>query len=509
MASRPVRSVSMPFPGPSIADDEDEARQKYRQGYQSFRRGNAAGCVGEQPRKPIKTNCKLSQSVPDLRSKRTEEIRAQYDAFAILDGVEVPRIRTRRPSRDRPATPPTTEVTNLPSVIRLAAVALLTGTLCQLQVELLLRDDAAAGNLISLVEYSYCALVSSSSVLTPRRLPWACHLQLLLSGVLYSALTNAGLAMRSLPFATALVIKNGNIIANMIVGRVAGRRYSSSQALAAAVISAGLVVSTVQRASSPPAIALADTAATAAAATAAAMSVQDTAVAAATVVPQAAAVAQAAMEALGPEGAAAMLQGAAQAAKAAGAQVAAAAAAEAKQQAAAAQAAETAAALGAASATALVAEAEASSYMLGVVLLVGALLARAAGGVAQEKHFAKHGIHTNEVMFWRAVLGIPVFAARFDVGGLAAWCTPQRVALLLGNVVCDHLCKVAMTRLIGEASALAATMVITLQRFISLVFRRVTLDVALTSTSSHDVTIHVPHASIESTYVRQSPERGV
>eukprot|EP00966_Prymnesium_polylepis_P121384 2805441-Prymnesium_polylepis.1 len=73
-------------------------------------------------------------------------------------------------------------------------------------------------------------------------------------------------------------------------------------------------------------------------------------------------------------------------------------------------------------------------------------------------------------MFWRAALGVPVFAARFDVGSLAAWCTSQRVALLVGNVVCDHLCKVATTRLIGEASALAATMVITLQRFISLIF---------------------------------------
>ena len=56
-----------------------------------------------------------------------------------------------------------------------------------------------------------------------------CNGQLLLSGVLYSALTNAGLAVRSLPFATALVIKNGNIIANMVVGRLAGRRYTTWQ----------------------------------------------------------------------------------------------------------------------------------------------------------------------------------------------------------------------------------------------------------------------------------------
>ena len=41
---------------------------------------------------------------------------------------------------------------------------------------------------------------------------------------------------------------------------------------------------------------------------------------------------------------------------------------------------------------------------------------------------------------------------------------------MVGNVVCDHLCKVATTSLIGEASAVAATMVVTLQRFISLTF---------------------------------------
>ena len=41
--------------------------------------------------------------------------------------------------------------------------------------------------------------------------------------------------------------------------------------------------------------------------------------------------------------------------------------------------------------------------------------------------------------------------------------------LLSGNVMSDYCCKVAMTRLIGEASALAATMVITLQRIASLI----------------------------------------
>ena len=46
----------------SIAEDEDTERKRYREDYQSFRRGSPTGAVGEQPRKPIKTGTKLSQS---------------------------------------------------------------------------------------------------------------------------------------------------------------------------------------------------------------------------------------------------------------------------------------------------------------------------------------------------------------------------------------------------------------------------------------------------------------
>lgn len=87
----------------------------------------------------------------------------------------------------------------------------------------------------------------------------------------------------------------------------------------------------------------------------------------------------------------------------------------------------------------------------------------------QETHFAAHGIHTGEVMFWRAALGVPIFAARLDAAAVGSL-TGRTALLLAGNVVCDHLCKLSMTRLIGEASALTATMVITLQRFLSLIF---------------------------------------
>ena len=190
--------------------------------------------------------------MPVLRSEMEDLIRAQMSAINIMEGLESPRprkgvtppLRRRRTSKEEVRA-------QTRRVMQLSAVAVLCGTLCQIQVELLLSADADSGDLVSFVEYAYCAVVSSGALLRPRKLPWACHVQLFTAAVLYSALTNVGLSVRALPFATALVLKNGNIIANMLVGRLAGKRYSAQQLLAAAVISVGLVVTTIQRAAPP------------------------------------------------------------------------------------------------------------------------------------------------------------------------------------------------------------------------------------------------------------------
>ena len=169
----------------SIAEDEDTERKRYREDYQSFRRGSPTGAVGEQPRKPIKTGTKLSQSMPDLSfSKRVEEVHARYDALAILDGVETPRMRKPRRSREiddsqlpaqptlvrrlsQELRPECVEQFNPRSVLKLAAAALILGTLCQLQVELLLRDDPDAGELRRVG----CAAPTSTPSLAPAPTP--------------------------------------------------------------------------------------------------------------------------------------------------------------------------------------------------------------------------------------------------------------------------------------------------------------------------------------------------
>ena len=124
--------------------------------------------------------------------------------------------------------------------------------------------------------------------------------------------------------------------------------------------------------------------------------------------------------------------------------------------------------------------------------LGGALLARASGGILQERVFEEHGVAYNEVLFWRAMLGAPVFLIA-NVGNVAVGTTADGhaaattsvfdevlgsgwlLSLLVTNVVSDHITKMAISRLIGEAGSLTATLVIQLQRFASCVFSAVVL----------------------------------
>lgn len=269
-------------------------------------------------------------------------------------------------------------------VLTTALLALLCGTCCQLCVELLLRFDGRTGNIISACEYTYCALLSSSALLQPRTLPWRYHVSLWFAGVMHSALTNTGLAVKGLPMPVALVIKNGSLLANMLLGSlVVGKHPSRRELLAAAIISVGLIFGTLGKS------------------------------------------------------------------RHGGADV------------------------GAASA---------GAYALGIGCLGGALLARAASGIVQEAAFTRHGVAYNEVLFWRAVLGAPVFLAANFGGHLADEATTAPTVLvevmssgwlmllLAANVIGDHITKLAVTHLINEAGSFSATLVIQLQRFVSCVF---------------------------------------
>ena len=387
----------------SLADSD-----AFREQYQAFRSGSAKGAAsstaGICSRSSIRTDHPLARSAILSSCSEADALRAKFEASewgrvaaaSLLEGTQLPPMSTTDNA--------TTDLEQHSSrILGLSLAALLCGSCCQLCVELLVRHDGRTGNLISASEYVYCALFSSSALFRERKLPWRCHLALLAAGVAHSALTNAGLAMRELPMSVALVIKNGSLLANLLVGGLVGQRPSKRDLIAAAWISLGLCLGAVSCRSGGS-------------------SGQSSAE-----------VAERELE--GMHG----LVG------------------------------------------------RASSLALGVGCLSGALLARAASGVGQESIFRKHGVAYNEVLFWRAALGAPIFlAANFWESVLAVngaslgegspsvlsqvLSSRWLLALLITNVVGDHITKLSVTRLIGEAGSLTATLVIQLQRFASCIF---------------------------------------
>ena len=187
---------------------------------------------GRSSRKGIRPNHPISKSMVSLRGAEADSIRERFaQTLAILEGL------------DHGAGGRAAWLGKRRLVFWLSATALLSGTVATLCNELIFRADPEAGDTVSLVEYGAAALLSASALRHPRRLPWRCHGILFAAGLVYSKLMNAGLAVRCLPMPLVLVMKNANILANMAVGRAAGKRYSLCQLAAAAVLTAGLVLS--------------------------------------------------------------------------------------------------------------------------------------------------------------------------------------------------------------------------------------------------------------------------
>lgn len=421
----------------------------YRKAYREYRTGASKGAKGDPvggngsgsnliQRKKISMDNPLAKSAIFSHSAEADAIRLRFEewhrvqAHSLIESTAVATPhRRRRQSEEK-------DQSSRQRVLLLVVLALVCGSLCQLCVELLTQHDGRLGNVISATEYTYCALLSSSALLTERRLPWSSHLQLWSAGVAHSALTNVGLGVRGLPMPVALVIKNGSLLANMLVGAVVGKRPTRRELVAAAVVSAGLVLGTTGRGGGA-----ADGGASNGSSSTI-DSINDT---------------NGSFILVGADG------------SADGGIIA--------------PASEDAASPPALMDADPVTGAADWGYTIGVCALSGALLARASSGILQERIFERHGVAYNEVLFWRAALGAPVFflhgAASLHIGGGAGESRASSpladvlgsywlLGLLLTNVVGDHLCKVAVTRLIGEAGSLVATLVICVQRFASCVF---------------------------------------
>jgi len=125
--------------------------------------------------------------------------------------------------------------------------------------------------------------------------------------------------------------------------------------------------------------------------------------------------------------------------------------------------------------------------LVGIGMLTFALFASALMGIYQEKMYAQFGKHPHEALFFVHALSLPAFALMWtDISKHAAlfqqsaplnvpvlsrfFTVPSMWAWLLGNVVTQLTCIKGVYILSSEVSSLVCTLVVTLRKFLSLLF---------------------------------------
>lgn len=129
-----------------------------------------------------------------------------------------------------------------------------------------------------------------------------------------------------------------------------------------------------------------------------------------------------------------------------------------------------------------------ATWLAGIALLTFALFLSARMGIFQECLYAQHGKHPQEALFYIHALSLPGFlmtvssimesAKRFTssqpLPAMAALpllgATPRLWLFLLGNTLTQFVCISSVFRLTSECSSLTVTLVLTLRKFLSLLF---------------------------------------
>jgi len=127
-------------------------------------------------------------------------------------------------------------------------------------------------------------------------------------------------------------------------------------------------------------------------------------------------------------------------------------------------------------------EEEESWIMVGISLLTFALFMSARMGIYQEVVYSKHGKHPREALFYTHALPLPGFLLLApDI--LKHWnivlsspplailpMVPSMLVYLIGNIITQYLCISAVFVLTTECASLTVTLVVTLRKFLSLLF---------------------------------------
>jgi len=124
-------------------------------------------------------------------------------------------------------------------------------------------------------------------------------------------------------------------------------------------------------------------------------------------------------------------------------------------------------------------------WIVGLTLLTFALFMSARMGIYQEKLYAEFGKHPNEALFYSHALPLPGFlllandiskhvmlfnkSAPLIVPVLSIG-VPKMWLYLLGNVLTQYVCIRSVFTLTTECTSLTVTLVVTLRKFVSLLF---------------------------------------
>jgi len=123
--------------------------------------------------------------------------------------------------------------------------------------------------------------------------------------------------------------------------------------------------------------------------------------------------------------------------------------------------------------------------LVGISLLTFALFMSARMGIYQEVIYGKYGKHPNEALFYTHALPLPGFlllssdimshwkilmASAPLVIPYLNFSIPSMLLYLLGNVITQYICISAVFVLTTECASLTVTLVVTLRKFLSLLF---------------------------------------
>jgi len=106
--------------------------------------------------------------------------------------------------------------------------------------------------------------------------------------------------------------------------------------------------------------------------------------------------------------------------------------------------------------------------IVGIACLTGAVFSRASSGIVQECCCKKYAPAVQEILLFRALMGLPPILLQWDAikRHASSW-SLELWMLLAADLVFDFATKICMTRLVERASALTANLVLTGQKFAS------------------------------------------